>query len=68
MAQTVTVQKVPNEPYYGITDGKKWFFYCYRTRVAADAVIRACNSFDEPQVFMTNISYERPYCISDFEG
>lgn len=60
--------KLNGQLAYGITDGNKWFFYCYRTRLAAATVVRACNGFDEDTVRHVNISYPNPQHLSEFKG
>lgn len=60
--------KINGQWMYGITDGTKWFFYGYRTRLAAGAVVRACGGFQEDIVRRVNISYSNPQHLSEFTG
>ena len=64
----VYVAKLSGTQNYGITDGKKWFFYFYTSPFAANSVIRACNGFNDPMVRNVNISYDNPHELSTFTG
>jgi len=56
----VTVKKIGSS--YGITDGKKWFFYCYRTAERAQAVLDKVN-FNDPETRRINIAHEKPLTL-----
>lgn len=43
---------------FGITDGKKWFFYAYSTKESADALLP---HFDTEIKIRVNISHPMPY-------
>jgi hypothetical protein len=47
---------------FGLTDGKKWFFYAYETRAAATSMLR---HFTEPKVVEVNISQPQPFKMAD---
>ncbi len=49
-------------PCWGITDGKKWFFFGYRTEDRAKAMLR---NFSTPLHVSVNISQSQPMSLVD---
>lgn len=47
-------------PCWGITDGKKWFFYGYRTEAQATGMLA---SFTSPQHVSVNIAHDGPMSL-----
>lgn len=48
------------KPCWGITDGKKWFFYGYPSEERASAMLP---SFSTPTHVRINISYDAPMAL-----
>lgn len=46
---------------WGITDGKKWFFYAYSTKERAEVMLEHFNS---PSVIEVNISQPQPFKLA----
>ena len=51
---------VDNKVAYGITDGKKWFFYAYKNKSKAEEILND-SSIKNQLVF--NVAYPKPLCI-----
>lgn len=47
---------------YGLTDGKNWFFYAYRTKNRAQGMIQ---HFDTPESIEVNISQPSAFKMID---
>ena len=57
MAIRVKGCKVKGLSAYGITDGKKWFFYAYKTKERAEKMLPI---FTTEEVIRVNIAHDNP--------
>ncbi len=60
--ETIRVKQcvVDGKKVFGLTNGKKWFFYAYTTKERAEGMIQ---HFTAPKVIEVNISQPQAYKI-----